>query len=46
MIERHIRAARFPAMKSFDAFDFNACSETEALACERARQTRRLGRRY
>ena len=40
MIERRIKAARFPAVKSLDSFDFKACprlnkmQELELARCE------------
>ncbi len=38
MVERHIRAARFPAVKSLDTFDFPAIpSVNKALVMELAR---------
>jgi DNA replication protein DnaC len=37
MVERHIRAARFPATKSFDTFDFAVPSLNKPLTLELAR---------
>jgi len=51
MVERRIRAARFPTVKSLDSFDFKAIpSLNKALVLELARceyvERRALGRLY